>query len=221
MNKEEFITSIKEFNGIEVNDGETIGLKITNDIDKIDDVLNLITQYEEDNTLILNIKGLSVEKLKEIFRYSFENPSIKDPIICLNIINLIKSYNTLDDSFFENQKICVSSIEDFLDLKLCLKEYIKKFIKQFSIYFLSIIKSVGKVSFLPSDEFIDIPRLYDILFMSLDFQTICIIFSKSGSFDTSECKYVRDNMKYTDSFLIKNELSRFLMDTFYADKEKK
>lgn len=219
MTKEEFIASIKDIKGISLD--EDMKLSFIDDIaaNDIETVIKNIIEYEKENDAInVEMKGLTLEVLSNIFKVAFKQSDLRNPTILLNIINLVKSYNTLDESFFNNQKICVSNIEEFLDLKLELKEEIKQFIKQFTIYFLSIIKSYGKVSVGTLDNCIEtLPPIYDMIFLSLDIASICNIFQKSEPINTADCIHIMNNEKYMSSFMLKSSMTNLLIQSFFKE----
>lgn len=202
-------------------DGNTI-IKITphNDIsnESLIDILKKVYDYEnnkDDNTeLLLNLKSLNAESLAEAFKYALTRDDIKDPITILNIINLIKIYNTLDDSFFNCEHIWFSSLENMLDVKLLIHAELKQFIRQFSIYFLSLIKSYNKVTYTPMDNNIDLPQIYKTLFLSIDFMTAAGIFSMSKSINTDELFFINDHMGYLTDMMMKTCNSMNILDAF-------
>lgn len=203
------------------NGSKIYKIKPNNNIDK-DELLSLLTQiYDIENAenyndvIYLNLKGLSVDLLSEAIKYSLSREDLKNPTMILNIINLIKIYNTLDDSFFENENIYVSSIEDMLDIKLSLRNEIKAFSKKLSIYFISLFKSYNKLSFNPLDTHIELPNIYSAIILSSDILTLSGIFSTSEPFSTNECIYIDNSFKYISSLLTKNFMTINFMDDFF------
>ena len=137
----------------------------------------------------------------------------------LNIVNLLKIYNSLDDSFFENPDIYFSSLDDIVDTKLTLDEDLVNLTKQISIYFLSIIKSYNKIRFTQLDEYIELPNLFKLIFLSNDFLTIAGMFSVSLPFSTDECVIVKDSFKYISSMMIKNNIGMEFINSFFGFME--
>lgn len=168
--------------------------------------------------ILLKLKGLPVDKITQAIKYSLSREDLKDPIMILNIINLIKVYNSSHDSFFENEDIYVSSIEELLDLKLNLRKELKDFAQKVSIYFLSLFKSYSKTSFTPTDNPIEIPNIYKAIFLGTDLFTLSGIFSSSNTFNTEDCVYVNDAMKYVSNLLMKNAISMAFFNQFVGDK---
>lgn len=171
--------------------------------------------------LLLDIKKLSEKEIEKAIRFSLSYEGLKDPLMILNILNLIKVYNTLNSSFFESKDIYFKSTLDFLNIKLTLKDELKAFKKQLSIYFLSLFKSYNKISFTPSDNVIDLPEIYQNLLLTTDILTLSGIFATSDTFSTDECVFIKESFKYISNLLIKNSISLSLMNSFLEDFNKK
>lgn len=221
MTKEELLEQIKsEFVKI-IDNEEVLKINVKDGIDKdyLLSILKSIFDYEVENDLVfLDLKGLPISLISESVKYALTREDLRDPYMLLNIINLIKIYNTLDDSFFENEHIYVSSIEDLLDIKLELSEDLAKFQKQLSIYFISLFKSFNKTSYEPLDKHIDLPETYKNIIMSLDILTLSGIFSVSEPFMTSDCIYINSANLIMFELLAKGSLSAYLMNNLLGEK---
>ena len=203
-----------------VDGNKTIILQPHTNISK-EELLQLLQQvYDYENkeenkdVVFLKLKGLSVDLLAESIKYSLTRDDLKNPLMILNIINLIKIYNTLDDSFFENEDIYVSSIEELLDLKLSIGNELKQFIKQLSIYFVSLFKSYNKTSYSPLDNHIKLPSVYDRIFLSSDLLTLSGILSVSPAFSTDECVYIEESLLYISNIMRKNIMATGMINLF-------
>lgn len=201
------------------DDGIIISFKQGIEKETLLDDIKLIYDFENDENAIvfMNLKGLDTSLIIEAIKYSLTREDLRNPYMLLNIINLIKIYNTLDDSFFQNDKIYVSSIEDLLDIKLDLTEEISKFQRQLSIYFISLFKSYNKTQYEPLDKHIDLPNIYKNIIMASDILTLSGIFSVSEPFSTSECIYINDASMYMTSLLSKGSLSVLLMNNLLGE----
>ena len=157
---------------------------------------------------------MNTELKAEAIKYALSREDLKDPVTSLNIFNLIKTYNTLDDSFFEDENVWVNSLEDLLDLKLEIHDELKIFVKQFSIYFLSLIKSYNKMIYTPLDNHIDLPQIYKTLFLSMDFMTASSIFSISDPINTEDLIYIDNSTSYLIEMMVKNCLGIGLLNAF-------
>lgn len=179
-------------------------------------IYNLQNQYE-DIKILVNLKGLQIEKLAEAIKFALTFENLKDPLMILNIFNLIKIYNTLNDSFFENQYIYISNIQQLLDLKLEISNQLKKFIKQLSIYFISLFKSYNKTSFTPLDMHIQLPNIYKHIILAGDLITLSGIFSTSQPFDTSQCIYIDDAMYFVNELAFKSNIGLSFLNILFKE----
>lgn len=206
-------------------ENESIYISFIDTINNVDLLENLKIIYDLEANLYaknekfdinLNLKNLSIELITKAISFSLKYENLADKNMILNIINLIKIYNTLDDSFFIDDNIYFNSIEDFIDLKLELKDELEAFIRQLSIYFISLFKSYNKLTYTPQDTYIKLPNVYSIILLSLDFLTLSGIFSISKSFSTNECVYIENSLAYITTLLQKNILSIDLMNSFFG-----
>lgn len=219
---QEFIESLKNINGVDVEESDIIKITFHNSLSLEDVEKSLSCIYDYENTLdnvnvILNLKELEVELLAECFRYSLAREDLRDPVMILNIINLVKIYNTLDDSFFADENIYVKSIEDLLDLKLEIHSELKEFVKKLSMYFVSLFKSYNKIIFTPLDNHKKLPNVIKAIFLSTDLLTLSGIFASSEPFNTADCCYVEDSLIYVSSLLLKGSMSVNLMESFFKE----
>ena len=132
---------------------------------------------------------------------------LSDSLLILNLINLVKSYNSLDDSFFNNDEIYVKDIEDLVDLKIEIQPELQDFINKLSIYFLSMLKSYNKYSFTVLDEYQSLPNLYLTIFNSCDFLTLCGIFANAEPFSTDKCIYLNNTLECMVNLQLKGNIA--------------
>ena len=132
-------------------------------------------------------------------------------------MNIIKTYNSFDDSFFENDFIFVSNLESLLNIKLEIDSEIKEFIKNLSIWFLSLFKSINKIEYTFLDEHQDLPMTFKRLFQITDLVTISGIINKSPEFSSNELKTVDNAMYYVQEFCKKNLIGNKLLEMFLND----
>lgn len=190
-------------------------------IDLLKYVYDLENNEKFKDNILLKLKGLNTDLIEESIKYSLTREDLKDPLMILNIINLIKIYNNLNDNFFQDENIYIDSKKQLLDIKKHIKQELKDFIKKLSIYFISIIKSYNKVTYTSLDTYTVLPNIYKTIFLSSDFLTLAGILSVSDSFNTEECVTVKDSFTYVSSLLTKNLLSINLMNNFFKDFDKK
>lgn len=220
ITKEDFMEYISSFEEINISHhDENDIITFSNDISNENLIKHLEYIYSYENlqkeiNILCNLKNLSLDKLINAFKYALSREDLKDPLMLLNIIAIIKNDNTLDDSFFENKNIFISSIDDMLDLRIGLKSEIKAFKKQLSIYFLSLFKTYNKTHFMPSDNIVELPNIYNAIMLSIDLSVISGIFATSESFNTDECVYIKDAYKYLSNLMMKNAISMAFFKEF-------
>lgn len=189
--------------------------------DVILNALEKIYDYENktDNSVLLFLKSLSMDKKVEIIKNALLNEELKNPVMILNIINLIKITNTFSSEFFEDENIYVSKVSELVDLRLKLKKELQEFTKKLNIYFISLFKSYNKVTYSPLDNHKKMPRLFKIIMESTDILTLSGIFSVGESFNTSECMFIEDGIEILSFLLDKGGLSSYLMNSFLGENK--
>ena len=90
---------------------------------------NANAKEDKEAVIMVNLKHASVEKKAEIIKGALQYDNLADPLMLLNILNLVKVYNTLDDTYFQSEDIFVNSVEELLDLKLAIVPELKEFSK--------------------------------------------------------------------------------------------
>lgn len=211
VTKEEDKIKIKVLDTIDLEDLNTLILELFDYENKL--------QPEEKNNILLILKDLSVDKLAEVFKVALRTDNLSDPLLTLNIINLIKTYNSLSDEFFADENIYINSMEDFIDLKYEIQEELQAFIKQLSIYFISLFKSYNKLIYTPLDNHISLPIVYKNIFMATDLLTLSGIFAASPNFNTDECIYITDALEVLLLLQEKTNISTCLMNDFLKGLE--
>lgn len=221
MTKDELIAGIKNENTVIDDVDNCLKVTFSNGINKetLLTTLKVIYDYEQDSTdiIMLNLKPLSADLISEAVKYSLTREDLKNPTMLLNIINLIKVYNTLDDEFFKDENVYVSSIENLLDVKLTINKELKAFEKKLSVYFLSLFKSYNKVTYEPLDEHIPLPNIYKFIMLGTDMLTLSGVFSISEPFSTSECIYIENANGILSELFLKSSISSKLLNEFLGD----
>lgn len=219
----DYINDFKEF--LEISeDNDNVKIKVNNEIssEQLIDLIKKVYEFESNSehiNILLLLKGLDITKIEEAVKYSLTREDLRDPIMILNILNFIKTYNTLSDDFFENENIYVSSLDDFLDLKLALRKELKEFSQKLSIYFISLFKSYNKTDYVPTDVHMELPWIYRSIMLSSDILTLSGIFAVSEHFDTERCVYIDEAFKYVSSLLMKNSISIACLNNFLEGKQ--
>lgn len=119
----------------------------------------------------MELKNKSLEEKIEALKSYLNNENDEDPILSLNLYNLIKFGNNWDESFFQHPDIIFNSILEFIQIKNKLKIELNDFCnKLLNIYF-NCIYNCSKV--VTDEEIRPIPTIYrnvllqgDFLFMS-------------------------------------------------------
>ena len=78
-------------------------------IDLLKYVYDLENNEKFKDNILLKLKGLNTDLIEESIKYSLTREDLKDPLMILNIINLIKIYNNLNDNFFQDENIYIDS----------------------------------------------------------------------------------------------------------------
>ena len=208
--------------------GENISkhLTIINDnrvkvLDSIDEseLLSFLDIATVDQNLLIDCKDLSKDKLCVVFKYAMKHDDRSSPLITLNLFNLLKTYNDLEDSFFNNADIYFNQIIDMVDIKIDLDNETQEFLKSFGIYFLSLIKSYNKITYSPIEVVKQLPLLYQVLFSMMDFATAAGIFSRISELDVKECVQIENAHQFLNMMLIKTGMAiNFLIDFYNEGK---
>ena len=185
----------------------------------------IIYEYEkelfknkEKINIIVHAKNLDTEKLEAWFKMSLVDEDLCDPVMCLNIFDLIKNYNTLSEKFFENENVYINSIEQLLDIKLDLKEELSNVSTKLAIYFISLIKNANKIKFAVNDNIKKVETMYEIFMSFGDFFSMSNIVAQAKDFNMSDCVYVSDSMTYLMSILEKTTNGLDMMEMFLKGK---
>lgn len=209
----------------ELLNGEDVDINFSDSISEEDLVKSLSYIYDYENSLdiIPNIrvllKGINIDKLSVAIKYSLDREDLKDPLMLLNIMNLIKSGLKLNEYFFKDENIYISSITDLLNLKLKIKNELEMFIQKMSVHFVALFKSYNKLTFTPLDKHIQLPNIYRNLFLSSDLLTLSGIFSLSKPFNTDECVYIENSCTIISQLLMKSSIGISLLSDFLRNED--
>ena len=180
---------------------------------------DIIRNYLTDGKTMLDIKSLSLDDKVAIIKIALNCEDVTDPLMIMNLINLVKVYNTLADDYFESPDVYVNSVEELLDLKLALSANLKEFARNIVIYFLSILKSYHKTSYHSTDSHKPLPSLYNMFFWSVDFLTLSGILAKAPEVSTKELTFIDGAPNILMALITKSANSLVLMEQFFKDKE--
>ena len=148
--------------------------------------LEILYEYEKvrEESIAVDVKMLSMELKIALFKHALQYESLLNSYIILNIFNLIKGYNTFDDSYFDEIFTYFNNLEEYLDIKIQLNREISEFTKKLMIYYVSIMKSCGAIE--NPVVGIEIPYLYQRILYISDFVSLSNMFMKCPNFNTEE-----------------------------------
>ena len=213
-NKEIELTSDILKNESEISFSDSIAVnEIVDVIKKVNDI-----EIESGLTIFINLKPLNIQKTQEILSSLLKYDRLSNASILFNIILLLKTYNTLEDEFFNNKNVYYSSLEDFLDIKNGLKSDIKELNTKLSIYFMSIFRSLNKFEFSFIDNPVQIPELYKNILLSVDVFTIGGILSNNNGFTDKDMLMIKDSYGYVSEITSKIKTTDMLFGSLMEQK---
>ena len=198
----------------EISFSDTIeSIDIVELIKKINNIEN-----ESKISIAINLKPLNIQKIQEILSLLLKYEKLTNASIIFNIILLLKTYNTLEDDFFNNKNVYYSSLEDFLDIKNGLKYDIKELNTRLSVYFISIFKSLNKFEFSFIDNPVQIPELYTNILLSIDIFTIGGILSNNNGFSDKDMLMIKDSYGYVSEIVSKIKITDMMFESLMERK---
>ena len=198
----------------EISFSDTIeSIDIVELIKKINNIEN-----ESKISIAINLKPLNIQKIQEILSLLLKYEKLTNASIIFNIILLLKTYNTLEDDFFNNKNVYYSSLEDFLDIKNGLKYDIKELNTRLSVYFISIFKSLNKFEFSFIDNPVQIPELYTNILLSIDIFTIGGILSNNNGFSDKDMLMIKDSYGYVSEIVSKIKITDTMFESLMERK---
>lgn len=159
--------------------------------------------------LSINFKALDFKTRLEILKYAITNLDLIDSSLILNIFNLVKGYNTFDDSFFESEEIMINNLEEFLDIKSGLKTELDELTKEIARYYISILKTAGVTDFPANNLPKVMPFLYQRIFYISDFISLSNIIRKFT--EVTDLIYVENAESYLNALANRYVFANILM----------
>lgn len=189
-------------------------------VNEIVDIVKNVNDIEIESglTIFINLKPLNIQKIQEILSVFLKYDKLTNASVLFNIILLLKTYNTLEDEFFNNKNVYYSSLEDFLDIKNGLKSNIKELNTKLSIYFISIFRSLNKFEFSFIDNPVQIPELYKNILLSVDVFTIGGILSNNNGFTDKDMLMIKDSYGYVSEITSKIKTTDMLFGSIMEQK---
>lgn len=170
----------------------------------------------KENKIRVNIKKSCFDVKLEAFRIALNDDNLIDPLFISNIMTFVKNSNSYE-GFWEREDVFFNDFEEYTDLKLLLKEEIKKFCTKLCIYFVSIFKYYHKTLSATIDIAVELPMMYKAIMLSYDMMTILMAFPKATDFNTADCLYIRDSASLLNEMLSKYAISYNMLDEFLKE----
>lgn len=181
------------------------------EIDNIKDDMS-----NKENKIRLNIKKATFDVKAEALRIALSNDNLIDPLFIQNIMTFIKNNNTYE-GFWEKEEVFFNDYEEYVDLKMMLKDEIKKFCTKLCTYFVSIFKYYHKTLSATIDVAVELPMMYKAIMLTYDMMTILMAFPKAADFNTADCLYIRDSASLLNEMLSKYAISYNMLDGFLKE----
>lgn len=221
-NREQLVELISTHNTITVS--FTDDINIDKHTEFISELFSIETQFFVENNIShyfhFDIKSLTFEKKKQLFKLFLNNLQISNPIILLNIISFLRVYNDFAEDFFKLDTIYINDITEFLDLKLELKEEFEAFVTELTKWYYSIFKCVHKVEFNFLENMQKMPIVFERIITTNDFTTLSGIISKSKNFNFSDLYLVENAAIYLGVITQKMNISASFMKFFELNQSK-
>jgi len=187
-----------------VSDDETLEFSENINGEDIEKCLEYVLSYEEKEENLekctkISTKNLSSEQLTAMYKFWMRKGNLerlRNSTVILNIILLLKTYNTFDKDFFEHPLIFISSIDKYLDVKLDLQKEIQEINCRIGVYFMSLVKSLSKTEYTMLDSYVEMPYFFKSVFVSMDLVTISGIISTIPEDYHYKTGFIRDANTY-------------------------
>lgn len=232
--------SVKTIEVINENDNNrkdtNIEVKISNEIntDELLSVLKTIYDWEVESdkkdtdskedkekkentkrpTVFLSLKGLNTELLAEGIRYSMHRLDLKNPLMLMNIFNIIRVYKNCNPQWLKNEDVYLTSLPQNTDLLQILKDDIIELKTKTAFYFISLLKSYNKMEYTPQDNCEELPNMFKAFFGVSDLLTISGIFKDSKPFNTGDCVLIQNAFEYVSEMIEKSYVGFGFMENF-------
>lgn len=168
--------------------------------------LDKLFQFELDNLEFrprLILKDLSFELKCEAMKIALTRSDLVDQVMILNIFNLVKSWNTFADKYFEDRITLCNSIEEYIDLKLKCKTELNAFKTNVVKFFISALKSYSVT--VNTVNLVDLPQVYLYMLNLLSMTDISKLVS-DYPVDTKDCGVISQGIAIIDNLIYKNRL---------------
>lgn len=169
-----------------INDTESQYNVSFSNYDAYSDSITHLLQLEPKYKLFLHLKNFSTENKIYILKDAMSDKELQDPVLLLNIFNLIKNYNSYDDSYFSYEYTMFKDLEEILQIKLELKTDIKEYKTELAFWFLSCLNSLQKIEYTYADTVYSIPKAYKAILDQSDLILISNFINKANNIETKD-----------------------------------
>ena len=167
-------------------------------------------EKKEHFEISLDFKKLPMSLRVAAMKWALTNEELIDSTLVLNILNLIKGYNTFDESFFQSPVVIVNNLEEFLDLKQALTSELKTFTTALAKYYFSIFKSAGITDFPANNRPVIIPTVYQRVLLVSDFISLSNIIRKFT--EVKDLVYVENAEMFLNTLATRYVFANTLME---------
>ena len=108
------------------------------------DIKNLNDEYFStvDTEEILKIKSLPIEDKISCFKYFLTSDCIENISVISNLYLLINGISSIDEEALEDERVFFNSLEEYVDIKLEIRDEINSFSVKLLEYYLGIIEGL-------------------------------------------------------------------------------
>lgn len=163
-----------------------------------------------------DLKELTTSEKTEFLRYCIKDEGMKNINILANIIMMAQGCD-LSDELFAQDDIFFNDAEEYIDIKLALKEDIEEFDKKIVTYYFAAVKSCSVL--LPDHKFA-VPNLYYHTLLAIDIETVSKFMNKV-SINYDEVPLIFDADIILSNLSKKEASIATLITNFLKDAEKK
>lgn len=191
-----------------------------------DDIVNVIAKEckkedADDATIDIQFhcKQLSTDVIVKLYKHLLADiDQVHNSTLVMNIMTLLKNYNTFDSSYFADDRIFINDIAQLLDIKLALKNEIDITSGKIANYFISLFRSANKFEYTMLDSYVDLPPFYNMVFMTYDLQSICTILGNVKQDHNYETSNIRNAHMYISHLAKTYATTSDLVESFLTSK---
>lgn len=182
----------------------------------------------EDDVAIINVcpifENLSFDDKVVLLNNLVDNENVNNSALLFNIYLFIRSNDGFEvDEMFNNNYVIIKTIEEFLDIKIAIKDSISKLLNNIAIYYLAVLSSLHVT---PDQGLImgmgATPIKYSQLIKLLSFNELSRIISKCENITIDDIPKIYDAQHIWETLMYKEQptvelfksLTNYLKETF-------